>query len=117
MDLTKVAKDAFGIADWILGLAFPWWGKAKVLLIQAAGMAETIATTEKGSAKRQMAIDIFEKRIVEAGLIPESVEKAIDPVLDWGLEWALDALIKYLNKTFGKDWLKVVAPSKVQNVA
>ncbi len=113
MDLTKVAKDAFGIADWILGMLVPWWGKAKVLLIQAAAMVEAVSTTEKGDAKRQAAIDLFEKKVVEEGLIPENVEKAIDPVLDWGLQWALNALIKYLNKNFGKDWIKVVAPSKV----
>jgi len=118
MDLEKIIKNAFGVIDWVLDMVLPgWWGKAKVLLVQAVAMVEATATTEKGDAKRKKAIDVFEAKLVQEGLIPEGVEKAFDPVIDWALEWAIDALVKYLNKAFGKDWVKVIAPSKVQNPA
>ena len=115
MDISKVVKDAFGIADWVLEMLVPWWGKAKVLLVQAVGMVETVYGTEKGDVKRQKAIDLFEKKVIEEGLIPKGIEEAIDPVLDWGLEWAINALVKYLNEKFGKDWIKFIAPSKVSS--
>ena len=117
LDLSKIIKDAFGIADSILGMLVPWWGRAKIILVKVVGMVEATATTENGDEKRQKAIDAFEERLVEEGFVPEGFEKAIDPVLDWALEWAINALVKYLNKTFGKDWVKIVAPSKIQSAS
>ncbi len=108
MDISKVVKDAFGVIDWVLNWVLPgWWSKAKTLLVQAVAMVEASATTEKGDAKRQKAIDVFEAKLVADGLIPEGVEKTFDPVIDWALGWAIDALVKYLNKHFGKTGLRL----------
>ncbi|MGC9218441.1 MAG: hypothetical protein ACP5G8_03435 [Athalassotoga sp.] len=112
MNIEDIVSKALAIIDWFLSWVLPsWWAKARVLLVQAIIMVEASATTEKGDEKRKKAIDGFEAQLVSAGLIADSIEKAFDPVIDWALEWAVDAIVAYLNKTFGKDWIKIIEPN------
>jgi len=109
MNIEDIVSKALAIIDWFLSWVLPgWWTKVRVLLVQSIIMVEAAATTEKGNEKRQKAIDAFEAQLVSAGLIADPIEKAFDPVIDWALEWAVDGIVNYLNKTFGKDWIKII---------
>ena len=96
-----------GFLAWVLP---PWWIKVKQALAEAVLMVEQGANADpsslKGQEKKKKAIDGFENQLISLGLIPEPAEKLLDPLLDSALGWAIDAIVHYLNKTFGKDWVK-----------
>ena len=105
MEWIMILKNALGWIGKFLTVSMPWFWKvadtfgAVLILIEKANTPE----------KKKDAIDTFEAFLVREGYISLGVEKTFDPIIDWLLGWAVDVVIGYLNKEYGKDWIKKIA--------
>ena len=105
----EVVKKGLGWLYGLVSFALPWLpkvvdqlGKA-ILLVEIGG---TIDSSQKDK-KLQVAIDNFEKYLIDQKYIPKSIEETFDPAIDWQLKEVIKALVNFLNNTFGKDWINV----------
>ncbi len=111
----EILKKGLGWLYGLVSFALPWLpkvldqlGKA-ILLVEIGGMTNP----DQKDQKLQVAIDNFEQYLVQEGYIPKTIEEMFDPAIDWALREAVKQIVKFLNDTFGKNWIDVFKSGKL----
>lgn len=111
----KIVKDGLGWLYGLVSFALPWLPKVVDQLGKAILLVEIGGTTDPSQKdqKLEVVINNFEQYLVQENYIPKTVEEIFDPAIDWALKEVIKQVVKFLNNTFGKDWINIFKTDKL----